>query len=141
MSTSTPQRQKPVDALSLLEREIRSADSDRRPISRQSLAELLRERTGIPNPDAVALVDEYCDEKAPGVPYYLQDEFAIPYLKVIAIINALIGGGVYWYGVTAFRAAEPGWPWFCLGTIIVGLGVLAWVKSLERFVARKRKGS
>jgi hypothetical protein len=128
-----------TDAISLIEKEVVTAENDRRPVSRQMLADLVHTKTGLAQAESVALVDQYCDEKAPQVPYYLQDEFAIPYLKVVAVINVLLGiGGCYW-GISLLRKQQVAWPWLCVGTIFVGLGALAWVKSLERFAARKAK--
>src|SRR5688500_10236048 len=80
MSTVTS-KPRTEDAISLIEGEICRADQERTPISRQTLAQLVNQKTGLPSADAVALVDEFCEERAPGVPYYLQEEFAIPYLK------------------------------------------------------------
>jgi hypothetical protein len=128
------------DAITLIEREIAKAEFDCRPISRQMLAESVHVQTGLSTADAFALVEQYCEEKAPAVPGYLQEEFAIPYLKVIAVINVIVGIVVFWMGVNAFRTkGAPMWPYLCVGTIFCGLGVFAWVKSLERFAERQAK--
>ena len=129
------------DAINVIERELVSAETDRRPISRQMLAESVHSETGMPASDAFALVEQYCEEKAPAVPGYLQEEFAIPYLKVIAVLNVIVGIVVFWLGVNAYRspAKTPMWPYLCIGTIFCGLGAFAWVTSLERYAERRAK--
>jgi hypothetical protein len=143
MSVNAQGKESGVDLVELIEKEISTARDERRPTSRQQLAEIVNERTGMPVPEALTLVDTYCDEKEPAIPYYLQDEFAIPWLKAVAVINVVIGVAFLWYGVKVLRTvpAKPGWPWFCIGTIFCGLGAFAWVQSLERFVERRRKRS
>ena len=133
--------QKPanIDPLELIKAEVSRAESDRVPMSRQMLADRVHELTGMNAGEARLMVDDYCDAHAPAVPQYLAEEFAIPYLKVVAIINVVIALGLYYWGIQVFRAAkQPAWPWWCVATIFVGLGALAWVKSLERFAARKK---
>jgi len=139
MSSTTKGPEDNVDLIQLIASEIKESREQYRPTSRQRLAELVQERTGMPHAEATALVDTYCEENEPGVPYYLQEEFAIPYLKVIAVLNVLCGIAACYYGVKVLKTSKPGWPWFCLGTTFCGLGALAWVKSLERYAARKRQ--
>jgi hypothetical protein len=130
--------QKP-DALNLLSQEVSNAEAERRPVSRQSLTDMLVTSAGIPAGDASNLVHEYCDENAPAIPHYLAEEFAIPYLKVIAVVNVIVALGLYYWGIQVFRLGkQPAWPWFCVATIVTGFAALAWVKSIERFAARKR---
>ena len=139
MSVS-PLQQKSTDAITLIEREIYKAENERRPISRQMLADMVHASIGIPVGDAFTLVDQYCEEKAPGVPGYLAEEFAIPYLKVIAVLNVIIGVGALWYGIGVYQKGLAKWPWWvCSGTIFIGLGVLFWVQSLEKYAARRAK--
>lgn len=138
MSTSRAQPEA-SDPISYIEAEVAAAETDRRAISRQMLADLLHERFHLPVAEAFTMVDAYCDERAPAVPHYLAEEFAIPYLKVVAVINVVISLGLYYWGIQVLqKAKQPAWPYFCIATIFVGLGALAWVKSLERFAARKR---
>ena len=128
------------DAIGLIEREISRAQFDCRPISRQMLAESVNTETGLPIADALALVEQYCEEKAPGVPGYLQEEFAVPYLKVIAVVNVIVGIGVMLFGVNSSRTSNAAlWPYLCVGTIFCGLGAFAWVVSLERYAERRAK--
>jgi hypothetical protein len=137
---TSPQKPRTEDAISLIEREIARSERERFPISRQMLADIVHAETGVAASDAWSLVEEYCDERAPAVPGYLQEEFAIPYLKVIAVLNAIAAVAVYWVGVNVYRSTgKPLWPYLCVGTIIMGLGALSWVKSLERYVERKAK--
>lgn len=141
MSVNTQGNDSGTDLVELISKEISLARDERRPTSRQQLAEIVNDRTGMPVPEALTLVDTYCDEKEPAIPYYLQEEFAIPWLKAIAVLNVVIGVAAIWYGVKVLRTTppKPGWPWFSLGTIFCGLGVFAWVQSLERFAERRRK--
>jgi hypothetical protein len=128
-----------VDALALIEREIREAENERRPISRQMLADLVHATTALPLADAVPLVDRYCDDNAPGVPQYLADEFAVPYLKVVAVANVILAVLAYWYGATTYQAGKAAWPWLGLGTVVLAGAVWAWIKSLERYQERKTR--
>jgi hypothetical protein len=137
---STPPLQHPKeDAISLVQREIARAEDDRKPISRQMLADIVQEQLGLPHADAFSIVDRYCEDNAPAVPGYLQEEFAIPYLKVIAIINVIVGLGIFWMGVLKWKQSNPIWPYLTVGTIFCGLGVFAWVQSLERYAERRKK--
>ncbi len=139
MTTAT-HHPEPADAISLIQQEVNDAESERRAISRQMLADMIHARVGIPHADAAVLVDQFCDERAPAVPHYLQEEFAIPYLKVVAVVNVLLGIGAFYWGIAVFqKTRDTPWPWLCFGTIFVGLGALAWVKSLEWYAARKAK--
>lgn len=138
MSSPAHGSDKGVGHVDIIQREIQKARDDRRPTSRQMLAEIINERTGMPVSEALHVVDAYCENEEPAIPYYLQDEFAIPYLKFVAVIIALAGIGFFWYGVTLQRVGKPAYVWYSLGTIIMGLGVFAWVQSLEKFVQRRR---
>ncbi len=127
------------DAITLIQKEIAKAEFDCRPISRQMLAERVHTETGLPSADALSIVEQYCEEQAPAVPGYLQEEFAIPYLKVIAVLNVVVGVVVFWLGVNASRTGKPIWPYLCIGTIFCGLAAFAWVMSMERYAARRAK--
>jgi hypothetical protein len=138
--SATPLKSRSEDAITLIEREIARAESERTPISRQMLADLLHEQTAMPLSDALPLVEEFCESRAAWVPGYLQEEFAIPYLKVLAIINVIIAVVVLWVGVNAYRSAgKPMWPYLAIGTLICGLGAWFWVVSLERYAERRKK--
>src|SRR6185312_12332335 len=108
-------------------------------ISRQALADLIHRGTGMPHSDAVRLVDRYCDEHAPSVPHYLQEEFAIPYMKVLAILVAVVSIAVFYYSVVVYRSGKPNHYWLVAGTLLLGVACLFWVKSLELWAARKNK--
>ncbi|CAN5447485.1 hypothetical protein BH11ARM1_BH11ARM1_05340 [soil metagenome] len=138
MSTST-HKPNPTDVATLIQTEVMAAENDRRAISRQMLADMVKEKTGMPSGEVALLVDVYCDENAPMVPQYLAEEFAIPYLKVIAVVNVIVGIGAIYYAISLIQKGQPGYVWLCVGTIFAGLGVMAWVKSLERYAARKAK--
>lgn len=139
MSPSTQDTSGPTDLVGLVQGEINLARAETRPLSRQQLADVVRQRTGMPFADAFAFVETYCDEHEPGVPGYLQEEFAVPYLKVVAIVNALIGMGIIYRGVGVYNKHLPAWGWFCAGVVFCGLGVFAWVQSLEREVLWRKK--
>lgn len=141
MSTPTKGPDHPVGHVDIIQNEIQKARDDRRPTSRQQLAEIIRERTGMPVNEALPIVDAYCEAEEPAIPYYLQEEFAIPYLKFVAIM--IVVGGLFfiYYGVTEQRKGRPAYVWYSLGTVVIGLGVFAWVQSLEKYVERRRKRS
>jgi hypothetical protein len=129
MASPGTQRVEPEEILS---REIEDSQSNLQPTSRRRLALKLVDRTGVSFKDALDIVDEYCDEKAPAVPAYLASEFVIYWLKAVAVLNVAIGIGCAWYGVQLFQRHYVSWPWFCIATVFCGLAALSWVKSLER---------
>lgn len=141
MSTMTQDSSGPSELQTLVQTEISKARNETRPTSRQQLADIVHARTGMPVADAFAFVDSYCDEHEPGVPGYLAEEFAVPYLKVVAVVNVLVAIGIFYNGVRVYHTGKPGWPWFSLGVIFFGLGALSWVKSIEREVERRRRPS
>jgi hypothetical protein len=128
------------DLIALVSQEILAARMATRPTSRQELANIVHERSGMPVSDAFEFVDRYCDEHEPGVPGFLQEEFAIPYLKVLAVFNAIVAIGLCYNGVRAYEAKSPHW-WAVVsfGVLFFGFSALSWVKSLEREVERNRK--
>lgn len=101
------------------------------PISRRMIALQLGKARGVAFKEALDIVDAYCDEKEPAVPGYVSGEFRIYWLKAVAVAVAALGVAVLWYGTNLFNAKGPAWIPFCIGTVIVGLGALAWVKSLQ----------
>ena len=139
MSSPAHGSDKGVGHVDIIQGEIQKARNDRRPTSRQMLAEIINERTGMPVAEALHIVDAYCEAEEPAIPYYLQEEFAIPYLKFVAIVIALVGIAFVWYGVMQQRLGKPAYVWYSLGTVVIGLGVFAWVQSLEKYVKRRRQ--
>jgi hypothetical protein len=130
------------DLIDLISTEIHLAREETRPTSRQELAHIVNARTGMPLTDAFEFVDRYCDENEPGVPGYLQEEFAIPYLKVVAVFFAIVAMVLCYNGVSLYRTAHPWWIWVTIGVLFFGAAALSWVKSLERewdFKKKKQK--
>jgi hypothetical protein len=138
MQTAT-RKPETTDAITLIQREIAFAESERRPISRQTLADLVHSEAQTPLADAVRFVDEYCDENARWVPYYLQEEFAIPYLKVVAAFFVVLAFAALYWGIVVHRTGKPAYIYFCAGTLLIGAGAMAWVVSLERYAERRAK--
>lgn len=128
-----------ADALSLLTSEIELAQRSHRPMSRRALAELVAERTGMPFRDAHAVVEAYCDANAAAVPEYLGGEFSVFWLKVIAVVNVLVGLGAFYNSAAIFRAGKPAWPLWCLGTIFCGIGAFFWARSLDSWVQLRKR--
>lgn len=128
-----------VDLVDLVAAEIARSREERRPTSRQMLAEYVQDKTGMILTDAVSFVETYCEEREPGIPMFLQEEVAIPYLKFIAIINVFLGLGFIAYGVNLLRSGKPAHIQFSIGTVWAGLGVFAYVQSLEKFAERRKK--
>ncbi len=135
-TVNQPSKEK-VDCLALVEEEIATARKERRPMSRQALATLVHKRTNMPLKDAVSIVEAFCDEKEPGVPEYLESEFVIGWLKVLAVLQVIVGGVFFYYASRAHQRAEPIWVYLVLGTVFVGVAVLSWVKSLEQEIHKK----
>ena len=126
----------PVDCIKL---QLKAAENSRTPISRFGLTEILSERCGLSVEEAREQVDQYCDIAAQHVPDYLGSEFHLFWPKVLAFVFAIAGMGIFWYGVTLQKAKQPSWLWFCVGTIVFGIGVFQWVRSLERYQLRQAR--
>lgn len=139
MATTSPGGKGAKDPSELISDEIARSRREATPTSRQALAELIHDRIGTPVHEALQIVDAYCEDKEPGIPYYLQEEIAIPYLKFVAALFIIAAIGFFWYGVGVWRMRQPAHVWFSLGTVIAGLGVFAWVQSLEKYAERRRK--
>lgn len=114
-----------------IQERIDAARKQYEPISRRMIALQLGKARGVAFKEALDLVDAYCDEKDPAVPGYVSGEFRIYWLKAVAVFVVALGVGVLWYGTNMFNAKGPAWIPFCIGTVVVGLGALAWVKSLQ----------
>ena len=125
-----------TDPLDCLREQIKTATEGRMAISRYGLAEIVAERTGMPLDQAQLLVHAYCDEYASHVPAYLGREFNLFWPKVLAFVFAVAGTGIFWYGVTLRQARKPSWLWFAVGTIVFGIGLFQWVRSLESYQRR-----
>ena len=123
-------------ALELIAGEVARADNERIPTSRQKLSQLVFSNCGIPISEATKLVDEYCEDKAPGVPFYLQEEFESPYLKVMAVVSSLAGIFVLWYGAKQWHIQKLSWPWFVLGAVLVGMASYSWFKTIQKEIAK-----
>jgi len=139
MSSATRESSGSHDLKDLVASEIRKAREETRPTSRQQLADMVHARTGMPAAEAYSFVDTYCEEFEPGVPGYLQEEFAVPYLKVIAIFNVIIAIALCYYGVKIYRVNPKYWVYVSGGVVFLGFAALSWVKSLEREMDRARK--
>lgn len=121
-----------VDCIALVQQEIASAREQRRPMSRQGLATLVQKRTGMPPKDALAIVAAFCDEKEPALPEYLESEFVIGWLKVVAVGLVVVGIVFFFYAQKAHSRGDAYWPYLLLGTVFVGTAVFSWVRSLEK---------
>jgi hypothetical protein len=139
---SLEEGQTPKDrAVERVAQEIAIAERDRIPTSRQMLTQLVTTNFGIPQADAANLVDEYCDENAPGVPVYLQDELESPFLKVMAVLNSVLGIAALWNGSRIWHMQGKSWPWFIFGAIFVGAAGYAWFKTIQREIAEAQTNS
>jgi hypothetical protein len=139
MATVNQPSKENIDCTALVEEEIAAARTERRPVSRQALANLVQKRTGMPPKDALAIVDAFCDEKEPALPVYLESEFVIGWLKVLAIGQAVVGIVFFYYASKAHQRGEPIWVYLMLGTVFIGIAALCWVQSLEREVRNRDK--
>lgn len=139
MRTADPEPNQPTDDHSeFLKATIDEAQNARRATSRHELAEILAKRAKMPHRDALSVVDVYCDINNPGIPDYLSSEFAIGWLKFLAVIPVSVGVAALWQGVQHHQRNQVTWPWWCAGVVLVGAGVFYWVKSLEREAERRR---
>lgn len=125
-----------TDPLDCVREQLKLSADTKTPLSRFGLAEIVSERTGMPVDQAQLLVDAYCDQYATHVPAYLGKEFNLFWPKVIALGFAIAGTAVLWYGMGLHRAKKPAWMWFAIGTVVLGIGVFQWVRSLESYQRR-----
>ena len=133
--------QSPRDrAIDRVANEIAIAERDRVPTSRQKLSHLVATEFRLPPAEATTLVDEYCDDKAPGVPYYLKEEFESPFLKVMAVVNSILGIAVIWYGASVWhKGGKTTWPWFLLGAVLVACAGYCWFKTVQQELAKRAR--
>lgn len=113
--------------------EIQQAREENRPISRRELTLKLHQDKHLRPKEAFAVVEQYCDESAPMVPEYLSSEFAAPYLKVLAIVNSILGLAVMGYSATMMNVrGKPWWIWALAGVALLGSSAFFWGRSLLR---------
>jgi len=122
-------------AVELIATEIAKADFDRIPTSRQKLGQLVSSKLTIPPAEAYKIVDEYCDDKAPGVPHYLQDEFNTPWLKILAVFNSIAGIGFLYWAAHSIKIGKPSWPYFLVAAAFVGLAGYSFFKVVQKETA------
>ncbi len=108
------------------------------PTSRNRLAKHLTSATGLTHKEALDCVDKYCDEKNLPVPAYLSREFAVGYLKVIAVLWVVGAIAVLLYGRNLHQQRITPYGLWCIGAIMCGLAILFWIKSLEVEAANKK---
>jgi len=121
----------PLDPLQIVQEQYESSLRALVPTSRNRLAKHLTGCTGMAHKDALDVVDKYCDEKNLPVPAYLSREFTVGWLKVLAIgwvVGAIL---VLWYGKTLHQQKITPYGLWCIGTLMMGLAVLFWIKSFE----------
>lgn len=114
-------------AQALIQQEIEKAQKDLRPVSRQSLARTLSHERGLAFADALQVVDDYCDDKAPFTPDYLSKEFMLPYLKVLSLV--IVGASllIIAYATKLQLSHQTSWLWYVIGAVLFvfsGLGLL-----------------
>jgi hypothetical protein len=90
--------------------EIANARNEARPISRLTLTKLLQSKYSLHPHEAERIVDEYCDEKAPGVPTYLSAEFGVPYLKILGVFQMVLAAAFIITPIFFPRADLAFWP-------------------------------
>ena len=115
----------------LMASEISDARNDARPISRLTLTKLLQSKYSLHPHEAERIVDEYCDEKAPGVPTYLSAEFGVPYLKIVGIVQLVLAAGFIITPIFFPRADLAFWPAVVLFLAFGGSGGYCLYRSLR----------
>lgn len=85
------------------------------PISRHRLAEELAKKHSLRFKEAFEVVDQYCEERAPGTPDYLDREFLIPFLKLTGLVFAALALIAVVVTVIMFRPSDP--------RFLIGLGI------------------
>jgi|GEM_PF-1310001 len=108
------------------------------PISRNTLAKHLAQKTGKPLKEALAVVDQYCEDNSVAIPDYLSKEFAVGWLKVLACFNTVFALGMFWYGRNLHLQHEQPAAVWVVAVIFLGLAVLSWIQSLEKEVENSR---
>lgn len=134
-----PPSPNPVDYEDVIKTEIEASRKELRPTSRHEIAEVLSEKFRLPQREAIALVDIYCEEKEPGIPDYLAEEFNIGWLKFVAIGMVVVGLVFLFNGVRTQRIGNYPWYFWSLGALFFGLGAFSWVRSLENTATRAKR--
>lgn len=102
------------------------------PTSRNTLAKHLAQKTGKTLKEALAVVDQYCEDNSVAIPDYLSKEFTVGWLKVLACSNTVLSLGMFWYGrVLHLQHLQPYGVW-CVAVIFLGLAIMSWIQSLEK---------
>lgn len=139
MSTIVDREIRDTEATGVIESEIQLSRDERRPISRQLLADIIATRIGLKMDRAWLIVDEYCDEHEAAIPSYLSHEFNTHWPKVVGVLFAVAGLAAGWFGLKAVSAKAVSWPFFVSATLLFGFGSLLFVRSLESFQRLQRE--
>ena len=118
-----------MEVIHILEREIASARSEERVISREHLVRLVHVQTKYSPKLYEFIVEQYCDENAPGIPGFLRSDVESPFLRIATFVNVilmLISGIV---GVVRFSRGLPSWPFFIASVAFCGISLLTFYNS------------
>ena len=106
--------------------------------SRNTLAKHLAAKSGMPYKTALQVVDTYCEQNALAVPDYLHREFNVGWQKVLSIALVVVGLVLAVFGRNLhLQKQNPVVIWIVV-TLLFGLAVLIWAKSLEGEVANAK---
>lgn len=127
-----------LDPIEVVRQEYQECLQKLSPTSRNLLAKHLAATTGMSTKEALEVVDRYCDEDNVPIPAYLSREFAVGWLKVLAVMVIVMAGVVLWYGRTLHQQRTYPWGLWCVGAVLCGLAVLIWLKSLDLEAANEK---
>lgn len=111
--------------------EIDKARGESRAISRLALTKILQSKYSMNAHEAERAVDEYCEEKAPGLPTYLSAEFGVPYLKIVGILQLTLALVFIVLPIFFPRADLAFWPAVGLTLAFGGSGAFCIYRSVR----------
>lgn len=128
-----------IDHLEIVRSEYEATRQAFVPISRNSLARHLTDKTGIPYKTALEVVDAYCEQNNLPVPDYLSREFNVGWNKIAAVVCAPIVVGLVWYGRNQYEEHRQYLLPFGAAVLVLGVGVFLWMLSFAAEAKNKRE--
>ncbi len=120
-----------MEVIHIVEREIAQARAEDRVISREHLVQVVSQETKMQGKLFDYVVEQYCDQNAPGIPGFLRSDVESPFLRIATVVNVLLMLGSGIAGVVRFSRGEASWPFFVASVVFCGLSLLTFYNSTK----------